>query len=122
MKTARFLFKMIGCVLLLYGIGHAAPDTKHVGQKHSHSAPSNATSATAKNAHQPDSRGLVSFLHPAIAGNHAAAVRPTSILRTAGPSLKQARHQGGNPAIIGGPAHSSRSTAAINGTGMSRRR
>ena len=122
MKNARFVFKMIGCTLLVHGIGNAAPAAKHDGEQHPNGASSTAASETVKNVHQPGSRNFVSVPPPRITGPHAVSVRPAHILPTIGPSPKQAHHQSPNPAIIGGPAHSNRTTAAINGTGMSRKR
>lgn len=52
----------------------------------------------------------------------AQPVRPPSAVRPAAPPAVNVRHRGANPAVIGGSAvPTSRNTAAINGTRMSRR-
>jgi hypothetical protein len=46
----------------------------------------------------------------------ASIVRP--IVASLNPSLNNVRHRSPNPAIVGGPENSDKSTAAINGTAM----
>ncbi len=54
--------------------------------------------------------------------NTALPRRPPSVIRPSVPLHNDVRHRGANPAVIGGSANSnSRSTGAINGTGMHRR-
>jgi hypothetical protein len=96
MKTTYFLFTMIGCAVLMQGIGYADP------------------SSTASK--QPPSGS------PNMAvNNRTLPVRLPVTIPLTGPSPKNVRNRGPSPAVIGGLATSIKSTAAINGSNMNRK-
>jgi len=108
MKTPAFLFTMIGCAVLMHGVGYADPSGATVSD------------------HQPGSSLLVGAAHGESVGNntvnnHTSPVRPPTAVPLTGPSSGNMRKHGPGPAVIGGLANSTRNTAAINGTGMKHR-
>jgi len=83
-------------------------------------------SGNALNVHQPGSDKSSVVAQSALIQrgtvNNALPVRPASVIRPAFALPNNVRHHGANPAVIGGSANSSsRSTGAINGTGVHRR-
>jgi hypothetical protein len=141
MKIAGFLFKIVACALLVYGISDAAPTTQRAGEKHSKHAPSNQRLTAEKKADEavsnkifsagsatrPSSSNPSGVPKPGLTMNNAADrpglfVHPPRIPTSAGASLKQTLRKGPGSAIIGGPARSTRGAAAVSGTGMVRKR
>jgi len=141
MKIAGFLFKMVACALLAYGISDAAPTAQHAGEKHSKHASSNQRLTTEKKADEavsnkisaagsgarPSSSNPAGAPKPGLTTNNPAdnlglSVHPPRVLTSPGASLKRTLRQASGAAIIGGPARSSRGAAAVSGTGMVRKR
>jgi hypothetical protein len=119
MKTTHFLFTMIGCAVLMNGIGYADPSSATVAQ------PPSGSPNTKVSNHQPGSSPPAVVAPGGSVGNKTdinRAVRPPSAVSLTGPSPKNASNRGSNPAIIGGPANSMKNTVAINGSSMNRKR
>jgi len=119
MKTAHFLFTMVGCLVLTQGIGHAAPSGAAPAQ-----SPSGSPNPTVGD-HQPGSSPPAGAVRGASVGNKTVnhpMVRSQGAVSLNTPLPKNVSNRGPGPGVIGGPAGSTKSTVAINGSNMNRKR
>jgi hypothetical protein len=127
MKTAGFYFMTIGCAVLIQGVGYAGPSSAAAAQPPSGNfkTPVWDHPPGAGHGRQPGSSPPDGTAHRESVGNKTAsdrAVPPPGTVLLTEPLPKNARSQGSSPVIIGGPANSTKNMAAINGTGMNRKR
>jgi hypothetical protein len=86
-----------------------------------------SASGNSKNSYRPGSDKSAGAAQNGIVRNetvnHAASHRASNTARPTVPSLRNVRHRGANPAIVGGAGNSStRNTGALDGTHMNRKR
>jgi hypothetical protein len=119
MKTTNFLCMMIGCAVLTRGIGYADPSSTAAAQP-----PSGNPNPTVGD-HQLGSSPPAVAARGGSVGNKTVnnqAVCPQGTVSLNGTSSKNANNRGPSPAVIGGPANSTKNPAAINGSSMNRKR
>jgi hypothetical protein len=112
MKTTHFLLTMIGCAVLTHGVAYADPSSATTAQ------PPSGDPNTKVSDHQPGSSPPAVVAPGGSAGNKTVikqAVRSQGTVSLNGTSSKNANNRGPNPSVIGGPANSTKNTAAISG-------
>jgi hypothetical protein len=120
---------MIGCVVLMHGVGYADPSSSASAQPPSGN-PNTTVSNHPRDAGRDHQLGLSPPAGAALGGlvqnktvnNRILPVRPLGTVSPTGPSSKNVHNRGPSPAAIGGPGDSTKNTAAINGSSMNRKR
>jgi hypothetical protein len=119
MKTVHFHFTMIGYALLTYGVAYADPSSAVAAQ------PSVRIPNMAVSDHLLGSSPPAGAARGGPVGNKPANYRVVSLPSTAlpnGSSSKNMRGQNSGPVVIGGLVNSAKSTVAINGSSLNRKR
>jgi hypothetical protein len=119
MKTAHFLFTMIGCAVLTQGVGYADPSSATSAQ------PPFGNPNTTVSDHQLVSSPSAGTARGGAVENKTVnnrVVHPQGAVSLTRPSPRNAPNRNPSPAVIGGPGNSTKITAAINGSSMNRKR